>query len=95
MFSVTELFELNFGILSFFTILEKKLFKVSAVLDSDVSIFLFSFRFTFSLDTDLQASDLFKIVHWIEKLPPLQTITCDSKSYHEPPEKRALIRIDS
>ena len=71
MFSVTELFELNFGILSFFTILEKKLFKVSAVLDSDVSIFLFSFRFTFSLDTDLQASDLFKIVHWIEKLPPL------------------------
>ena len=52
MFSVTELFELNFGILSFFTILEKKLFKVSAVSDSDASIFSFSVRFIFSPGTD-------------------------------------------
>ena len=35
MFSVTESFELNFGISSFFTIFENKLFKVSAVSDSD------------------------------------------------------------
>ena len=34
MFSVTELFKLNFEILRFFTILERKLFKVSAVSDS-------------------------------------------------------------
>ena len=53
MFSVTESFELNLGILSFFTILETKLFKVSAISDSDVSIFSFSVRFIFSLDTDL------------------------------------------
>ena len=31
MFSVTESFELNFGISNFFTVFEKKLFKVSAV----------------------------------------------------------------
>ena len=35
MFSVTESFESNFGISSFFTIFENKLFKVSAVSDSD------------------------------------------------------------
>ena len=34
LFSVTELFKLNFEILRFFTILERKLFKVSAVSDS-------------------------------------------------------------
>ena len=56
MLSVTELFELNFGISSFFTILEKKLFKVSAVSDSDVSIFSFSATFIFSLDTNLSVS---------------------------------------
>ena len=60
-FSVTELFELNFGILSFFTISEKKLFKVSAVSDSDVSIFSFSVRFIFSLDTDLSESKGFTV----------------------------------
>ena len=61
MFSVTELFELIFEILSFFTILEKKLFKVSAVSDSDVSIFSFSVRFIFSLDTDLSESKDFAV----------------------------------
>ena len=43
MFLVTEWFELNFGVLSFFTILEKKLFKVSAFSDSNVSILSFHF----------------------------------------------------
>ena len=39
MFTVTESFELNFGISSLFIIFEKKLLKVSAVSDSDASIF--------------------------------------------------------
>ena len=56
MFFVTELFELKFGVLSFFTILEKKLSKIFAVADSDVGIFSFSARFIFSLDTDLSES---------------------------------------
>ena len=56
MFLVTELFELNFRILSFFTILEKELFKVFAISHSDVSNFSFSVRFIFSLDTDFSES---------------------------------------
>ena len=47
---------IKFWNLSFFTIFEKKLFKVSAVSDSDVSIFSFSVRFIFSLNTDLSES---------------------------------------
>ena len=43
MFSITELFELNFGILSFFTILERKSFEISAVSDSDAHIWIWSF----------------------------------------------------
>ena len=61
MFLVTELFEINIGILSFFTISEKKLFKVSAASDSDVSIFSFLVRFIFSLDTDLSESKGFTV----------------------------------
>ena len=41
MFLVSESFELNFGISSFFTMFEKKFFKVSAVSDPDVSVFQF------------------------------------------------------
>ena len=55
MFPVTEVFELNFG-LGVFTTLENKLFKVSAVSDSDVRIFLYSVRFIFSPDPDLSES---------------------------------------
>ena len=61
MFSVTELFELNFGILSFFTLLENKLFKVYPVSDSDVSIFSFSVIFIFPLNTDLSESKGFTV----------------------------------
>ena len=60
MFPVTEVFELNFG-LGFFPILEKKLFKVSAVSDSDVRIFSCSVRFIFSLDPDLSESKGFTV----------------------------------
>ena len=50
MFPVAESFESNFGISSFFTILEKKLFKVTAISNSNASVF--SVKFFFSLDTD-------------------------------------------
>ena len=59
-FSLTELFELKFAILSFFTILGKKS-KVSAVSYLDVSTFLFSARIIFSLDTDLPESKGFTV----------------------------------
>ena len=51
MFKVTESFASNFGISSYLILFEKKLFKVSTVLDSDVSVFSFSVRLIFSLDT--------------------------------------------
>lgn len=54
MFSEAELVELNFGILGLLHLFEKKLFKVSAVSESKVSVFSFSVRFIFSLNTVCQ-----------------------------------------
>ena len=47
MISVNEVFEVNFGISSFFTIFENKLFKVSAF--SDLDVIIFHFQSVFSL----------------------------------------------
>ena len=49
---------LDFGISSFFKIFEKKLFKGSAVLDSNLSVFWFSVRFMFCLLTCQKANVL-------------------------------------
>ena len=56
MFSVPESSEWNFGISSSFTIFKNKLFKVSTVSGSDVSVFPFSVRDIFSLDNYLPGS---------------------------------------
>ena len=61
MFLVNELFQLNFGVFSFFTMIEKKLIEVSTVSDSDVSIFPISVRLIFSLDKDLAESKGFTV----------------------------------
>ena len=61
MLLVTELFQLNFGVFSFFTMIEKKLIEVSTVSDLDVSIFPISVRLIFSLDKDLAESKGFTV----------------------------------
>ena len=61
MFSVKESFESNFEISSFFTIFGNKLFKVCAISDSDVSVFSFSVRFIFSLESDFSEGKDFTV----------------------------------
>ena len=56
-FSVKDSFESNFAISSLFTIFENKLFKFSAISDSDVNVFSFLVKFIFSLDTSLSESN--------------------------------------